>query len=528
MSLNQRLKQFLTLDQPLGPSDASKITDWEVAAKLFDPHNTTYNNLLRKETSIVFGRRGSGKTALLNSYRYHPYLDENSQNEIFPLENFEILIEINTHDEFSEILKKVSGQNSSIKFIESVVDEWEKLIIDYYLAYLIQHQEEVDNDCLTNIQNYLRQEENEFQQDVRRAVWGDSLWTKIKNLLSSKNNNFDKYLSQKEAMNIAEDYLTQIEKNAIIIFDSMDEYKVGNENVDRTIGALLRFIQNFNDTYKNVKIKIGLPSEIFPEIMRTSGNPLKDFANYDEITWTAIELQQIAAYRFKLFLELYDSEFAKTLNKYNLNSRSDLHSFWNKFFPTKHNNKYNLPEEVLIYILRHTHLLPRQMLMILREILVLNHEITGGFRKIGDESILTGVENMEVKIAGEIFGAFRNVYPYAEIIGRAVFGNFSTIFDFDELEVRWRRYAKHHMSQISSIFEMVHFAEMLIRMGIIGIVEEETDLYFVGRFNYDALTPFNVGSGSKLCLHPIFSKHFNAALNNAGKAILPKGIHNII
>jgi hypothetical protein len=59
-SIDDRIRQYVTPQAPLGPSDAAQITDIEVAARLFDPHNKSFNSLLRKDLSVVIGRRGSG------------------------------------------------------------------------------------------------------------------------------------------------------------------------------------------------------------------------------------------------------------------------------------------------------------------------------------------------------------------------------------------------------------------------------------------------------------------------------------
>ncbi|MGT2438405.1 GTPase domain-containing protein [Bradyrhizobium betae] len=73
--LHERVLRYVRAEQPLGPADAHQIDDPEVAALLFDPHNTSFNTLLKKDISLVIGRRGSGKTALLNSYLYKPFFD---------------------------------------------------------------------------------------------------------------------------------------------------------------------------------------------------------------------------------------------------------------------------------------------------------------------------------------------------------------------------------------------------------------------------------------------------------------------
>ena len=131
---------------------------------------------------------------------------------------------------------------------------------------------------------------------------------------------------------------------------------------------------------------------------------------------------------------------------------------------------------------------------------------------------------MEPRIATEILRAFSHIYPKAEDLCKPVFANFPTIFSYDELEDKWRKKGRGVARAFSAEFDTPQFGEMLVRMGIIGIARVETERYYEGEFGYDSLDPKNIGDGHELCLHPIFSKKFNAAGNIKKKAVIPKGI----
>jgi hypothetical protein len=525
-ALDLRIKQYVSPHAPLGPSDASQIKDVEVAARLFDPHNKSFNSLLRKDLSVVIGRRGSGKTALLNSYRYRPYLGKVSPDTYgSDFRSYDYVIEITTYKKFQEMQRRIVKDPMIFQPIEAIVDDWGKLIIDYFLASLVAKSGDKVNysEHLQSIQNYLKQDVNDYENSVRRSVWGISLWSSLKHFLTSEPSDSTDALTREEAVDIAIKFLKIEKKRAVIIFDSMDEYDVGNDAFDRTIGALVRFIAHFNTNYERIKIKLGLPSEIFPEIQRASGNPLKDLVSFDQVQWTAMELMELAAYRYYLFLSLYDPECSDELKHLDLNRRDDVHRFWGRFFSEKQINRYGAEEEATTYILRHTQLLPRQLLMILQRVVVASYKKTGGYRSFPSEVVRGSIEDMESVVAGEVFGAFRHIYPFAEDIGRAVFGNQPTVFSYDQLEDQWRKKARPHMRKMNQDFEMVHFSDMLVRMGILGLIAGETELYYDAKFGYGLLSPFNTGSGNQLCLHPIFSKFFNASGNAKQKPVAPQG-----
>jgi hypothetical protein len=523
-----RLRRFLTPTAPLGPSDAAQITDLEVAARLFDPHNKSFNTLLRRDLSVLIGRRGSGKTALLNSYKYRPYLDDtpNVRDVRFDFHSYEIVIDIITYKQFDEMQRLVARDPGTFRPVESLVDDWASLVTDYFFAKLVSG--EIEEGCATDhihtVSRYLEQDDNGYREQARQIVWGGSLLTRIKSLISSQASKKYSYISGEEALAAAVEHLVVTGKRALILFDSMDEYDITNPHFTRTLGALIRFISHFNSHQEHIKIKLGLPSEIFPEVKRASANPLKDLVSVDQLKWTAMELAQIAAHRYLLFLNLYDSDHSVKLSSLDLNKREQVRDFWANFLPATQINRYGQEEESMTYIMRHTQLLPRQLLMILQKIIVISSGLTGGFREFKSEAVTEAIEGTEPLIATEILSAFAHVYPFAEEFCKPVFANFPTIFSFDQLEDSWRKKGRPIANKKAIEFDMPNFGEMLVRMGVVGIGHEETERYYQGTFGYDSLSPTNIGQGQPLCLHPIFSKHFNAAGNRRRKAVLPQGV----
>ena len=531
-SLAHRLRQYLTPTFPLGPSDAAEIKDIEVAAKLFDPHNDSFNTLLRKDLSVLIGRRGSGKTALLNSYRYRRYLDKyfkpNPRSAASDYRAYDFVIPIETYKHFDDMQHAVVRDANGFRPIEAIVEDWASVVTDYFFARLVAEELEAERitDAIGRLRSYLYQDEDDFKRRIREQIWGTKLLHILKRMVQRESHQGDDRLNREDALALAVEHLTVTKRRALIVFDSMDEYDIGNEAFNRTLAALIRFISNFNARQDQIRIKLVLPSEIFPEINRASANPLKDLVSVDQLSWEATELEQIAAHRFRLFLELYDPEYAIELSDLDLNKRHIVRAFWSRFFQKPHKNIYDVPEDGMTYVLRHTQLLPRQFLMILQEIIVRSHRKTGGYREFKNSAIAGAIDAMEPQIGMEILGAFSHIYPKAEDFCKPVFANFPTVFSYEELEDKWRKKGRPVARVLSPEFDTPQFCEMLVRMGIIGISRVETDRYFEGQFGYDSKDPTNIGDGHALCLHPIFSKKFNAAGNEQRKAIIPKGIVN--
>jgi len=530
-SLADRLRQYLTPELPLGPYDAADITDLEVAARLFDPHNKSFNTLLRRDLSVLIGRRGSGKTALLNSYSYRLHLDKyfkpTVKSAASDYRSYDIVIPIETYKEFDQMQKLVVRDANVFRPVEAIVDDWATVVMDYFFAMLVDKElgAKRRTKSLERLQFYLHQDEDDYQRRAREIVWGVSLFERIKHAVwHSSDEALEQRLNREDALALAVAHLKAVDKRALMIFDSMDQYDIRTEAFNRTLAALIRFISKFNARQDQIRIKLVLPSEIYPEISRASANPLKDLVNVDQLSWAPTELQQIAAHRYRLFLELYDSDFAIELNDLDLNKSNIVRSFWSRFFPETHHNGYGAPEDPMIYVLRHTQLLPRQFLLILQEIIIRSHRMTGGYRKFETKAVTGAIDDAESTIAREILSAFSHIYPIAEELCTPVFANFPTVFSFEQLEDKWRKKGRPVAQALSPEFDTPQFAEMLVRMGIVGIGHDETDRYYEGEFAYDSLHPTNIGEGHDLCLHPIFSKQFNAAGNARKKAIIPKRV----
>jgi hypothetical protein len=533
-AMNDRLRNYLTLTSPLGPSDAAKIEDLEVAARLFDPHNTSFNTLLRRDVSVLIGRRGSGKTALLNSYKYRPYLDARDRsvrrNPQSDFRAYEIMLDVITYKHFDNMQRAAAGSTTSFRPIEAIVDQWEVIVTEYLFAKLVADDTVGDRQTrhLETLRRYLNQDQDSAKRKIRKVVWGESILDKLGLASIKRKPRAEPRITPPAALTAAIEHLEATKRRALILFDSMDEYDLKNEIFTRTLGALIRFISHFNAKQDRIKIKLGLPSEIYPEVQDASANPLKDLVSVDHISWTPMELAQIAAYRYRLFLELYRPELAGSIDDYDLSDRHGVHAFWGRFFPATHPNRYAQQEEPLTYVLRHTQLLPRQFLMIMQPIITRSAMLSGGgYAEFKTAAITKAVESVEPLIAKEILRAFHYVYPFANELCKPVFANFPTVFNYDQLEDRWRKKARSLAARRGLGIEMSQFGDMLLRMGIVGFGHDETDRYYEGYFGYDSTTPMTIGDGHELCLHPIFSRHFNSAGNDGRKAVIAKGVDGV-
>jgi hypothetical protein len=525
------LARYINRATPLGPIDTDMIRHSDVERKLFDPHYTSFDRLLSRDLNVITGRRGSGKTALLNCYKFRRSLNggvsAKSQSATFDLLDYQFVFSTPTHTAFEALQLDVMGASGGVRPIESVVADWEQLIGDYMLTQIATELAALNSQYLGVIHAYLARPETLQRLEANEAVWGVRTLQRASLWPFSKKKTVDvEPPSRSDALVAANKLLRTANHRALFLLDSMDEYQVGDRTADRTVGALIRFVRQFNADYEQMAVKIGLPSEIFPEIQRACANPLKDMVRFDHITWSSMELARIAAHRYRLFLQMYDEDGYSRYGSLDFDRRGVVRRFWSGMFDAEVRNEYGEAEHPITYILRHTQLLPRQMIAILEYVVKESHARTGGYRELNNELVGEAIAKNEAVLVTEIFSAYRYVFANAEQLCRALLGNFSTVFSYDELENKWRQARRPvYSTEPGSNMDFINITDMMLRIGVIGVVEKApTSKYIEGVFSYNQLMPPNIGQGHALCVHPIFSRHFRCAPNKHGKAVLPYGV----
>lgn len=289
-TLRSKLRQYVNPDRPVGPSDAAFLlsTDIALAAALFDPYNHSFNSLLNKSLSVIIGRRGSGKTALLHSYMYTKFLPRlrHPGHRDFDLNDYHIIIRVESHTQFIHIKELVSQFTDSFVPIEVVVDGWQTAIGSLILQTISQSATSTHTSAISQIRSYILSDED--VQNARDLVRGPGIPALIASLFHTPDHPEPR--NMRDALVLAEHHLQEVKQRAVVLVDSLDQWPVGRHNDDQVICGLTRFAEIFNTQYTRMKLKVCVPAEIYPELTRASANPLKDFAHVDRVKWTSNEL----------------------------------------------------------------------------------------------------------------------------------------------------------------------------------------------------------------------------------------------
>lgn len=507
--MKKTLSKYITHQEPFGPRDAGTIDvgDHEALRLLFDPNNKIFLEL-ESNPSMVFGRRGSGKTSYLHT--------------AFIQKQYNIVDELKSPSTFSEVIRAIQKSGGGYYFYEEVADLWEKLLQIALLPKIAASFTSPAHE-IALIKDYLGKHGYKGATAVQRFLWNvliainkyspsDKAVTVAANVVKEVTGaTFD------EVSEAAERVLTQNNANAILLIDSFDQYPTDLENFEHAMAGLLRCVGQFNKCHDDIHIRICFPSELYHFLFRISPAPLKDFSYTLILHWHAQELLSIAAHRLNLYLDLY---YQDRHEKRTLSSKESVRRLISDYFPKTVMNGLGVEEETVAYILRHTQLLPRHLVMFLNSIFQKSRKNDLTYPQVSQESVIDGITVVEGLLTKEVISAYKQIYPTIEAVCLKCIPELSLSFSEGELHKSFNRHGK----KASGIDDFSKFKDLLTETGIVGIVIGETDRYLVGRFEYTMPHKLVTSSSDKLCLHPVFAQVFNFRKRDSGnRAIYPYG-----
>jgi hypothetical protein len=276
--------------------------------------------------------------------------------------------------------------------------------------------------------------------------------------------------------------------------------------------VIIRLNNDMNTDYANLKVVCCLPEEIETFFTERSSNHLKDLsphASVSRIRWQPIDLLRIVAMRYREFITLYagkdDKHFVKWIKQLELSRRDDIKEFFAKVMPDKIANRFGHEEPAIPYIIRHTQLLPREVILIFDAAIVMSHRLKGTWRFIEPEAIVKAVEAQEPYMAREIMNPYEYRYPELLASAQEVLPDLPPICSLGELDgviAHIRKRCQHETDDPRRV---------LFDIGILGYLQEENLVkqssvhYEYGYYHFNSIRPITFASSKRYCIHPIFS-----------------------
>jgi hypothetical protein len=515
--LETSLRSLFSHDRPFGPINAGRIDDPAAFRQLFDTDSRVYADLVRHPSvSLIVGRRGAGKTALLRS--------------VTLLNQKQLIVELPAADAFQQLVRTVQGFPVGVSPGERLSKVWNLL---FWAALLAKIRDSAPSEpslvavgrfldglemprnvdpyfAMRQLAGCLRERASEHHDDDAVEAAADFI-----NLLQFGGVGF------REAQRSATEYLNESGTSAIILMDSLDDFKLETQENRESLKGLLRCQAEFHSTGSPYMLRCCLPAELKNSVyLQLSDNPNKDFESKLLVHWSAEELLRIGASRFLHYLRLYYPEaYSQEFRLYKLTTRTGVREFWRRLMPHQVKSYLGLLEDPVAMVLRHTQLLPRQFLMYMNSIAVRNRVITGDgkFVKFEPEAVVSGIQDVENTLCQEIFSAYRSTYPGAEAACTRCLPQLPFRFRNGDLHSVYNRHGK----TADFISDYEDLRRTLIGIGALGRVVKETGTYIEGEFNYSFDEELNLRGDDPLCIHALFSRVFN---QSAGATASPKKV----
>jgi hypothetical protein len=518
--------------KPFGVEDHLNIpADEDFVAEIFDLAPPFIRPIVDR-SPIILGRKGAGKTTILAGYQGGKALGRRS-DKLKSLDNGDIVLAITAWQHFHDMVLNVYRHSQDQSLADAFPAEASSL-------YDLMTPEVIERNWGLVI-----------WEEVLRAFWdaaleGDKIFrrrggidtkAKLQEYFNPPRLDMRRGIAEQagelfaSARRAVLQLIEEEEINCFVLLDNMDKYPVRNPYFERVISGFLKCLNNFSHDNPGVEIVYCLPEELEAFLREQSSNILKDFTSAYRIRWSVIDLLCMAAHRYKIFVRLQDDRrFLSELNAFELRNgdgspnRRGVIGFFDRLLPDRFFNRNGCEEQPLPYIVRHTQLLPRHLLLLLNKIAAESNAVTGGWRKFDASVIHEKVAEVEKDIADQVLHPYRLLYSgFLSQIGRSL-RDLKPVFTYPELQSIASRF------NLAGELENVDRAyALLYKIGIFGKlttesakdflkfkkgeheIRDEVASYAYATFHFCEEGEKSFNTDGVFCFHPVFSDYFDVA-----------------
>ncbi len=522
------LRSVLTPAEPLGPPFAERLNEYpEASSLLFASQNNIYGRSALRP-GILIGRRGSGKTALLQ----HLGQTSDHRHKIF----------IEAPEAFPQIIRSIRDLFAHPPPTVELVEEfWDILVWACVFAAMLDGSYRDDARVQAIHDFALRVGINQSdppEQTIEKVISvlrermqteGLSVETprELRRAFKFEESSYD------VALETARELLTSENSrgpSVLVLMDTLESYNVSQGEAVHALSGLIRFLSQRASARRGVDIRFCLPVELYATFQDASHNPSKDFSSASVLQWHAGDILIISAHRLFLYLSLRNSARHEWLmSHFDVDTRSGAVAFFEHILPAETRNGRGVAEPTLAYILRHTQLLPRHAVHMFNQILSgAIDPTTGTVGEIEARHVSDGIRRAEQDIVPGVIQAYRHRYPHLSDFCRAVLPQLPRRFPDGDLHSAFIKFGGAVLKELRGTEEEIDyrsFKKMLIEVGALGRFQEETAIYYEAEFAYTVPADLIVSLEDDLCLHPIFSTHYRRLKGNGSdlKSVYPYG-----
>lgn len=483
---------------PFGEADCESEVELlqQDYSEYFFYHTRFNNSALDPNVFLIIGRRGAGKTALSQFFSFQKRLRN------------AIAIDVDEPAAFEQVLERIAEVAAHTRevAIPRIAKVWDFVIWSVIFRELQHRDARIRTACIFGDKS------GKLSTFIRHT---------LKALLNHLVKTEDDLLEELEAI-VADDRI-QAGKEAvlelarrepvIVAVDTLENYAINDDSMMRATAALIQCGSKFNRDYarKGIHLKIFVMAEVFPYLKEeVILNTLKFVRNEVHLLWRPKDLMRLISWRFYHYLRSID-ECSIPSNQINWDDYNDVRQkMWNPYFGMSLCNGKGKPELTFPYVLRHTQMRPRQ-LIVLCNMIAEQARRDSSFPQFRPEGIVEAVTQGESVLAEEIINSYSSVYPKVGRIVEALSG-LPMIFKGNELDKRAPLTASEWpLGEYSPLA----FRQLAAELGIIGRVRrvDEQAGVIEADFEYSLEGRLPLLVTDYCVVHPMFYRKLNIQVN---------------
>ncbi|WP_157275352.1 P-loop ATPase, Sll1717 family [Pelomonas sp. Root1444] len=510
MTTHSDLSTLLTVSEPLGPIQHERIID-EYVDDLVDGEVTAFKEIASKPHTLLLGRKGAGKSALITELRLQMQRSAAMREgaaQAGHRRRQDFVISVLTWQHFHKIVQNVHRQFANDDLIsdlvpsEHFVELWHEILWHEVIQYFYDSAHYQDSrELLAPVTAYVNATIS-FNGDAKRAA----------------------RQSFEGARRAVMAYLDHRGAKLYFLFDSMEHYPVRQLTFSRIFAGLFQALNKVSDDSPRIQVTFCVPEEVEDFMSSSSTNLMKDFASSFRIRWKPIDLLRVVAHRLRLSARLHDPKLYAFCKDFNFAHREHIQAFFGRVMPFEIENAQGTKENSLAYIIRHTQLLPRHILDIFNRTLSFHFRREHVFTSVSAEAVREGVKDSQRIIAAQILHPYEQLYPKLLSACRTILPDLDPICSHSVLRKAQGRFARKVEDDIGSIWDV------LFKMGILGRSTtqsgthshdiELSDRYCYGQFHFNIDGAFGLATDGEYCFHPVFSRAFGMVRRTADKRVV--------
>lgn len=492
--------------------------DPERSAQMF-LHTQSYEQFKRDDILYLFGRRGTGKTALMRMLDYE--INHERATGLTYTCSARVDEEEAYHDLSSSLRGSPLADYPADELVYFLIKKWKWIInITAMVATVKKYDSVHTGDELITIKKYL----------IKNQLMSNGVHSPVKKVVNAISNALVNIEYESAKLGLAifkigealfeKDYedaynclIKFLQKNkfyALVFVDSIHMYNKSDTISRSVVTALIESVrQTYNEkSTKRILAKAAFPSEIYPRIE----------------PWNKDKIERKNLFIFWRYRDLVSLLAKRHLNKFGSANSNNICNSLDEYISCKDYLYQFLPENIITgqgiefdtiaYIIRHTQKKPREVIALLNIIYTLVDAGKHDNFSIPKDSIVDGVHaRLDIIVDGAL-DIFNQVFDGCSEIVRRTLNRVPDIFNPNELDA-----FINEVSSLRSIYNHTtdDIKRMLLETGSIGIKKsshsfpQKNKEFIEAIFEYQVKGTLDISPRTTLTVHPLLyqSLHIN-------------------